>query len=267
MRLMDIGVNLIHPAFDRDREAVLRSARERGVSPLIITGTDEASSRSVREYAASLPGLCYATAGVHPHGAKNWGEGSGTVLRELAGNREVVAIGECGLDYNRDFSPRQAQRRCFEEQIRLAIELGLPLFLHERDAFADFSAILEQYRGKVKKMVVHCFTGTGEELFKYLDLGCHIGLTGWICDERRGRHLIPLVKEIPPDRLMLETDAPFLLPRSLPEQPRRSGRNESQYLPHIAAAAARYGGKDPEQLAEETYLTSLRFFGLEAGDP
>jgi TatD DNase family protein len=260
--LMDIGVNLMHPSFDQDREAVFRSARERGVSPLIITGTGEASSRTAREYAAAFPGRLYSTAGVHPHEAKNWGKESGAVLRELAAKPEVVALGECGLDYNRDFSPRKAQRCCFEEQILLAVELGLPLFLHERDAFADFSAILEQYRGEIKKMVVHCFTGTEEELLKYLELGCHIGITGWICDERRGRHLIPLLKRIPPDRLMLETDAPFLLPRSLPEKPRRSGRNESQYLPHIAAAAARYGGKEPEQLAEETYLTSLRFFGL-----
>jgi TatD DNase family protein len=263
---MDIGVNLMHRSFDRDREAVLRSAEERGVSPLIITGTDEKSSRTAREYAASFPGKLYATAGVHPHDAKGWGEGSGRALRELAAKPEVVAIGECGLDYNRDFSPRDAQRRCFEAQLRLAAELGLPLFLHEREAFADFSAILEHYRGKVKGMVVHCFTGTEGELFKYLELGCHIGITGWICDERRGRHLLPLIKKIPPDRLMLETDAPFLIPRSLPERPRRNGRNESQYLPHIAAAAARGGEKDPEQLARETYLTGCRFFGIKEGE-
>ncbi|MDR3166546.1 MAG: TatD family hydrolase [Treponema sp.] len=267
MRIMDIGVNLMHHSFDRDRELVLRSAEERGVSPLVITGTGEESSRAAREYAAAFPGSCYATAGVHPHGAKSWGDGSRAVLRELAESPEVVAIGECGLDYNRDFSPREVQRRCFEEQIRLALELGLPLFLHERDAFADFSAILKQYRGEIKKMVVHCFTGQGDELFKYLELGCHIGITGWICDERRGRHLIPLIKKIPPDRLMLETDAPFLLPRSLPEKPRRSGRNESQYLLHIAETAARYGGKEPEQLAKETYLTSRRFFGLDDKSP
>jgi TatD DNase family protein len=264
---MDIGVNLMHPSFDRDREAVLRSAEEQGVSPLIITGTDETGSRIAREYAASFPGRLYATAGVHPHGAKNWGAGSGAVLRELAAKPEVVAIGECGLDYNRDFSPRDAQRRCFEAQLRLAAELGLPLFLHERDAFADFSAILGQYRGEIKRMVVHCFTGTEGELFKYLELGCHIGITGWICDERRGRHLLPLIKKIPPDRLMLETDAPFLLPRSLPERPRRNGRNESRYLPYIASVVARWGEKESAQLAGETYLAGCRFFGINEGEP
>jgi TatD DNase family protein len=249
---------------------VVKNAAAAGVSPLIITGTSEESSREAAVYAARYPGKLYSTAGVHPHEARFWGASSPDVLREIAGRDCVAAIGECGLDYNRDFSPREAQRRCFEAQIGLARELALPLFLHERDAFKDFAAIMEAGRGTAPdtfNMVVHCFTGTGGELEKYLELGCYIGITGWICDERRGKHLGNLVKRIPPDRLLIETDAPFLIPRDL--DPRRgqsgkgrSGRNEPKYLPHIAGVIARNLDKSPEQVAAETYANSCRFFGI-----
>jgi TatD DNase family protein len=265
--LIDIGVNLMHKSFNPDREAVVENAAEAGVSPLIITGTGGESSREAADYAVKYPGKLYSTAGVHPHEAKTWGKAVLALIRETAGRKCVAAIGECGLDYNRDFSPREAQRRCFEAQIELAGELALPLFLHERDAFRDFAAILEARRRETLPAVVHCFTGTGEELEKYLDLECYIGITGWICDERRGNHLGDLVKRIPPDRLLLETDAPFLIPRDLgPRRERsgRSGRNEPKYLPHIAAVVARCLGKDPEQVAAETYANSRRFFGLAA---
>ncbi|MDR2184638.1 MAG: TatD family hydrolase [Treponema sp.] len=268
--LIDIGVNLMHRSFNADREQVIEAAEAAGVSPLIITGTSEESSREAldyaEKYAAGRPGKLYATAGVHPHNVKNCGPGTIAVLRSLAergaGTRRSagpVAVGECGLDYNRDFSPRPVQRKWFEEQIALAGELELPLFLHERDAFEDFAAILEGNRRVISKMAVHCFTGTAEELEKYLELDCYIGITGWICDERRGRHMGELVKKIPPDRLMIETDAPFLIPRDIP---RSGGRNEPKRLPHIAAVTARHLGKTPELLAEETFANSRRFFGI-----
>jgi TatD DNase family protein len=182
-------------------------------------------------------------------------------LRKLARRGEVAAIGECGLDYNRDYSPRHIQRRCFEAQLDLARELSLPLFLHERDAFDDFFAILRGNPGAGPGSVVHCFTGTEGELRAYLDLGCYIGITGWICDERRGRPLAELVKAIPPDRLLLETDAPFLIPRNLGEKV-RGGRNEPKYLPHIAGVVAQCLGKPPEQVARETAENSRRFFRI-----
>jgi TatD DNase family protein len=277
--LIDIGVNLMHRSFNADREGVIEAAEAAGVSPLIITGACEASSREAldyaEKYAAKRPGKLYATVGVHPHNAKSCGPGVIAALRSLAkqgtGTAQAAdtarrtglaaAIGECGLDYNRDFSPRPVQRKWFEKQIALAGELGLPLFLHERDAFEDFAAILERNRG-ISKMAVHCFTGTGGELEKYLELGCSIGVTGWICDERRGKHLGELVKKIPPDRLMIETDAPFLIPRDLDRRNGRSGRNEPKYLPHIAEAIARHLGKTPEALAEETFANTRRFFGI-----
>ena len=145
-------------------------------------------------------------------------------LREmvLSSPGKIAAVGECGLDYNRNFSPPEAQRKCFEDQLTLAAELGKPVFLHERDAFSDFSSILKQYRTSLPGAVVHCFTGGQTEaearfvLEAYLTIDCYIGITGWINDERRGSHLIPLLKTIPADRLLLETDAPYLLPRNLP---------------------------------------------------
>jgi TatD DNase family protein len=265
MRLIDIGINLMHASFNRDREEVIRKAEDAGVSPLIITGTGERSSRDAAEYAAAYsrerPGTLYATAGVHPHEARLCDDRTVANLRGLALEYRAAAIGECGLDYNRDFSPRDVQRAWFVKQIGLAAELGLPLFLHERDAFADFSAILEDCGKGVPKKVVHCFTGRREELEKYLDLGCYIGITGWICDERRGAHLGELAGHIPPDRLMIETDAPFLLPRDLPAKV-RNRRNEPKYLPHIAETIARLLGKDISRLAEETFANTREFFNL-----
>jgi TatD DNase family protein len=263
MRFIDIGINLMHSSFDRDREGVIRRAEEAGVSPLIITGTGEQSSREAARYAAAFSGegRLYTTAGVHPHEARFCGGGTIETLRDLALQYKAVAIGECGLDYNRDFSPRDVQRAWFIKQIELAAELGLPLFLHERDAFADFSAILKDCGKEAPKKVVHCFTGRREELETYLDLGCHIGITGWVCDERRGARLGELVREIPAGRLMLETDAPFLIPRDLPVKV-RDRRNEPAYLPHIAEAIARRQGKESGLLAEETFAAAKEFFSL-----
>ncbi|MDR2618999.1 MAG: TatD family hydrolase [Treponema sp.] len=266
MKLIDIGVNLTHPSFNRDREEVIEAAACAGVSPLIITGTGEkASSEALRfaaEYSEKKPGALYATAGVHPHEARFCGERTIETLRELALSYRALAIGECGLDYNRNFSPQDVQRKWFEKQIELAAELSLPLFLHERDASEDFTAILKNCGARVQAKVVHCFTGAGAELEKYLDLGCYIGLTGWICDERRGGHLESLVKKIPPGRIMIETDAPFILPRNLPEKV-RARRNEPKYLPHIAGTIARCLGRDPEDFAAETSATTRRFFGIQ----
>jgi TatD DNase family protein len=257
MRLIDIGVNLMSGAFDKDRDAVAAEAEAAGVSPFIITGSSVESSKAAALYAASR--RVYATAGVHPHNARFWDEEAAASIRRLAAPGEspsaVRAVGECGLDYNRNFSPRDKQLACFEDQIRLAIELGLPLFLHVRDAFEDFSALLGKYRRDLGRFVVHCFTGAGRELDMYLEAGAFIGITGWVCDERRGKHLIPLLKNIPPDRLLLETDAPYLLPRGLGK-----GRNEPKYLTHIAAFIAGHLGKPPDTLAAETYEAAGRFF-------
>jgi len=280
MKLIDIGINLMNSSYSRDRDEVIKAAAEAGVTPLVITGSGERSSLDAALYAsaynASHPGALYTTAGVHPHEARTCGNETIGLLRELAREESergsaggkstehksaIVAIGECGLDYNRDFSPRDVQRRWFVKQIELAAELSLPLFLHERDAFTDFSIILGEYSKAVPAAVVHCFTGTGEELDHYLSLGCYIGITGWICDERRGKHLRELIKNIPSGRLMLETDGPYLLPRDLPLKV-RNRRNEPRFLPHIAETVARCLDKDPAKLAKETFVNTKKFFGM-----
>ena len=261
----------MNSAYDRDREEVIKAATEAGVSPLIVTGCSERSSLDAALYASKYNSekgggknnILFTTAGVHPHEAKNCGNSTIEFLRELVREKTVVkAIGECGLDYDRDFSPRDVQRRWFTKQAELAAELSLPLFLHERDAFIDFSIILKEHIKAVPDAVVHCFTGTGDELEYYLSLGCYIGVTGWICDERRGKHLRELVKIIPPDRLLLETDGPYLLPRDLPFKVKNK-RNEPKFLPHIAETVAGCLGKEVSVVARETFANTKRFFCLE----
>ena len=261
--LIDIGVNLMSPAFNGDREEVIARAETAGVTTLIITGSSIESSTAASAYTAAHVS-CYSTAGVHPHNAKDWNADVRSRLRELISGPSsgaIVAAGECGLDYNRNFSPPEAQRKCFEQQLELAAELNMPVFLHERDASADFVPILKQYRTRLPGAVVHCFTGGAADLEACLTLDCYIGITGWICDERRGGGLIPLLPKIPADRLLLETDAPYLLPRNLPGKARgKSGRNEPCFLPHIAAFIAGILGKTPEQIAEETSANAVRLF-------
>lgn len=257
--IIDIGINLMHRSFHQDREQVVERALANRVTPLIITGTSLRSSEEGARYAGQHPGKLYATAGVHPHDAKHCDGDTLNRLKSLAVQPQVVAIGECGLDYNRDFSPREVQRRWFAEQVRLAQEMKMPLFLHEREASADFVSILKEQQ--VQQAVVHCFTGTRQELLTYLDLGWHIGITGWICDERRGKHLRELVRLVPLDRLMIETDAPFLTPRDLKQKP-ADGRNEPAYLTHILHTVARCLGKPADEVARATTATAVAFFGL-----
>ncbi len=257
--IVDIGINLMHRSFQQDREQVVERALAHQVTPLIITGTSLRSSEEAARYAGQYPCKLYATAGIHPHDAKHCNDSTLNRLKELAALPQVVAIGECGLDYNRDFSPREVQRRWFSEQVRLAQELNMPLFLHEREASADFTAILKEQQ--VQRAVVHCFTGTRQELAAYLEAGWHIGITGWICDERRGKHLRELVRLIPLDRLMLETDAPFLTPRDLKEKP-AEGRNEPVFLPHILRTVAQCLGKPAEEVAQATTATAHAFFSI-----
>jgi len=261
MQLIDIGANLTHDSFDRDREAVLQRARAAGVSQLVITGASREHSPRALALARAHPGLLFATAGVHPHHAVEYTEECDAEMRALLAQPEVVAVGECGLDYNRDFSPRPAQRRAFERQLQSAVDTGKPLFLHQRDAHADFMAIMKQFDGQLAAAVVHCFTGTREELFDYLDQDWHIGITGWLCDERRGAHLRELVPHIPSDRLMIETDAPYLLPRTLKPMP-KDRRNEPAFLAHIAEEVARDRGEEVAATAATTTATARAFFGL-----
>lgn len=264
--LIDIGANLSHDSFDADRAEVLARARAAGVTRFIVTGSDAAHSRKALTLSREHPGSLYATAGVHPHHAKDCTEATEGELRALLGHAETVAAGECGLDYFRNFSPPEVQRRVFEMQLGLAVESGKPVFLHQRDAHGDFMQILARYRPKLKRAVVHCFTGDATELKDYLALDCHIGITGWICDERRGAHLKECVGLIPTERLMLETDAPYLIPRDLKPKP-QTHRNEPMHLPHICQVVATCIGKSAAELAAETTRNAEVFFALPTSAP
>ncbi len=266
MQLIDIGANLTHDSFDRDRDAVLQRAREAGVTAMVVTGASREHSPLALELAQRHPGFLYATAGVHPHHAVEYTEECDAEMRALLAHPEVVAVGECGLDYFRDFSPRPAQRRAFERQLQIAADLAdagnpKPLFLHQRDAHADFLAVMKQFEGRIGAAVVHCFTGTREEMFDYLDRDWYIGITGWLCDERRGAHLRELVKHIPAERLMIETDAPYLLPRTLKPMP-KDRRNEPMFLAHIVEELARDRGEDVATSAAITTAAARAFFRL-----
>lgn len=261
--LIDIGVNLTGHAFDADREAVVARACNAGVGVMIVTGTDLEHSEAAARLAAARRGTLYATAGIHPHHAAECTDADMNRLADLAKSEGVVALGECGLDFNRNYAPRHAQERCFETQLELAVAMKLPVFLHQRDAHETFVAILGRHRAGLVDAVAHCFTGGPEEAAAYLDLDLHIGVTGWICDERRGQVLRAAVPHIPDERLMLETDAPYLLPRDLPDPP-RSRRNEPMFLPHICRAVARHRGQRESELAAITTQTARRFFRLPA---
>jgi len=261
MQLIDIGANLTHESFERDLDAVLERARAAGVVQMVVTGASREHSPMALELAQRHPGFLYATAGVHPHHAVEYTDECDAQMRALHAHPEVVAVGECGLDYNRDFSPRPAQRRAFERQLQLAADNGKPLFLHQRDAHDDFIAMMKNFDGRLGPAVVHCFTGERRELFDYLDRDWHIGITGWLCDERRGAHLRELVKHIPANRLMIETDAPYLLPRTLRPLP-KDRRNEPAFLAHIVEELARDRGEEAVLTAANATAATRAFFHL-----
>lgn len=261
MQLVDIGVNLTDDAFDQDRQQVLERAFQAGVSQLLLTGTSLAVSERASELCNTLPDRLFCTAGVHPHDAKHWHSSDSLKLKQLASACQVRAIGECGLDFNRDFSPRPQQQQCFEQQLQLAAELQLPVFIHEREASERLLEILRDYRDRLCGAVVHCFTADRTALYAYLDLDLHIGITGWVCDDRRGVELQGLVRDIPVGRLMLESDAPWLLPRTLQPRP-RNRRNEPAFLPEVARMLASCRDEPIEQLAAHTSATARQLFRL-----
>lgn len=261
IELVDVGVNLTNKALLRDLEGVMQRAAAAGVQRMAVTGTSIESSLAAIELCQRYPRRLVSTCGVHPHHASEWDDRSRSSLAEMARQGCVRAIGETGLDFNRNYSPQEAQEHAFRQQMELAAELKMPLFCHQRDAHQRFVALLGECRERLGRVVVHCFTDTREALLDYLDLDCYIGVTGWICDERRGRELQQLVGLIPENRLLLETDAPYLLPRDL--DPKPSNRvNEPAFLPHILARVARHRQQPDAALATQCLDNSRRFFEL-----
>ena len=258
---IDIGVNLTNKSLLADVDAVLQRAQQAGVTQMVVTGTSIAESQKAIELCERYPERLVSTCGIHPHHASDWDQDSYAQLCAMAQLDCVRAIGETGLDFNRNFSPPAAQEFSFQQQMALAAELHKPLFCHQRDAHARFVEMLREYRDQIDRVVVHCFTDTRAALIEYLDLDCYIGVTGWICDERRGLELRQLAKLIPADRILLETDAPYLLPRNLDPKP-ASRSNEPAHLPHILREVAGCQKRDPVDLARACLQNSRRFFDL-----
>lgn len=264
--LVDIGANLTHSSFQKDMDALLERSYNAGVTSLILTGTDQASIEAsielLQRYKGKdhLPRL-YATAGIHPHSASEWTAEAEQCVRHAIQESDVVASGECGLDFNRNYTPRDIQKKVFEAQLELAAENHMPLFLHERDAAPLMLDMLHSWRDDITNAVIHCFTGDKPTLHRYLDLDLYIGVTGWLCDERRGQTLREAVVDIPDNRLMIETDCPYLLPRDLPAKaPGR--RNEPSFLPWICETLAALRGVNVQTLAKTTTESARRFFSL-----
>jgi TatD DNase family protein len=259
--LIDIGANLTHASFAADLPYVMQRATAAGVRRQIVTGADVAGSRQALDLAARHPGVLWSTAGIHPHQAAGFETSQTAELAALLDDRCVVAVGECGLDYFRDLSPRPTQRKVFIAQLELALAVRKPVFLHQRDAHEDFVAILRDFQPVLAGGVAHCFTGGPAELEDYVQLGLCIGVTGWLCDERRGAALRDAVPLIPADRILLETDAPYLLPRDLMPKP-ATRRNEPAFLAHILQVVAALRGEEPLRLAAMSTGNAERLFQL-----
>jgi len=260
-KLVDIGANLTHESFRHDLSEVLEGARAAGIERLVVTGTDIDSSEAAADLAEKHKGFLFSTAGFHPHVANEYTENNFSIIKELLDKPHVIAIGETGLDFNRNYSPAEAQLHSFRQHLELACEIKKPLFLHQRDAHKEFLPLLQEYRSNLGQVVVHCFTDSKQALFDYLDQDAYIGITGWVCDERRGQELQQLVKDIPTDRLLIETDAPYLLPRNLRPKP-KSRRNEPKHLLQVLDTIAICVGKSVEQLASETRKNTRDCFGI-----
>ena len=259
--LVDIGVNLTNSRFDKDRDQVIQNALAAAVNRILITGTCQASSESALLLCQQYPELLACTAGVHPHDADNVSVNYLHQLTQLAKSSHVKAIGECGLDFNRNFSTPENQLNVFQQQVELAATLSLPLFLHQRDAFEPWLQILSPFVNKVPAMVTHCFTGDKQQLITCLDHGMYVGITGWLCDKKRGQELRDIVKYIPLDRLMIETDAPFLTPQNISPKP-KSSRNEPAYLAYIVEMLAQCTQYSIDQISQHSYQNACRVFKL-----
>ncbi len=255
-KFYDIGLNLFCRQFP-DPEKVIRDAAQCGVT-CILTGTNRRENEKIHVFVKEHP--VYGTAGIHPHNADSAKQEDFARMEQIASeNGKIVAIGECGLDYDRMFSTKENQIRCLEKHIALAEKLNKPLFLHERSAAADFQARFRRHPEICKRSVVHCFTGDRATAECYLSMGFYIGVTGWICDDRRAGKLREAVRAIPPERILLETDAPYLVPRNVPGLSRT---NVPENIVHVARELAKYMKISEEELIGAAKENTERLFGI-----
>ena len=254
----DIGANLTHESFHKDFITVIEDAKQNNIKKICITSTSIEDTKLSLELLKNDQNFFITTCGIHPHYADTFKESNIEEIKKLSAHPSVKAIGETGLDFNRNYSRKENQILCFESQIEVAQELRLPLFLHQRDAHKDFINCFNNIDLKVNA-VVHCFTGEKEEFYEYLDRGFWIGFTGWICDPVRGKHMIDLIANMPLERIMIETDSPYLLPKNLKIKGRR---NEPKFIVEVAKKIAELQNKSLEEITQIFFDNSQKFFNL-----
>ena len=250
--LTDTHAHLNDEAFDEDREILLSLLKGRGVSLVINCGCDVASSKKAIELSEKHDYI-YAAVGIHPHEAENAGENDLDEIRRLLEHERAVAIGEIGLDYHYDFSPRELQKEYFEKQIVLAKELDIPIIVHDREAHEDTLELLRKYK---PKGVLHCFSGSVESAKEIISLGMYIGLGGAVTF-KNARKPLEVAEFVPLDKLLLETDAPYMTP-----VPFRGKRNDSSLIPYTAIKIAEVKGIDPQTIADAANENGKRLFGI-----
>lgn len=265
--MIDIGANLAAKDFDADLQEVLQAGFEAGVGKVIITGSCFESipkaQKIIGDYKQEYKNRLFYTAGIHPHHSDEWNQNSRDFIKKFIQDEYCVATGEMGLDFFRNFVDKEIQIATFRAQLDLAIEVQKPIFIHERDASETMLKELKNRAGDLpKNIVIHCFTGNRMALEAYLEAGFYIGITGWICDPVRGAHLLDLVKIIPQDKIMIETDAPYLLPKTIKPKP-KSRRNEPKNLGFVAQKISDALEVDTQDFIDKTSANAIAFFGLD----
>jgi TatD DNase family protein len=258
MKLFDSHCHLDDKQYYRDFKRVLRRAEKAGVKCMLTVGVNQKSSSQAVALAESHPGI-YASVGVHPHDAGDCNSATLQFLIKLAENDSVKAWGEIGLDFNRMYSPREDQEGWLIQQLRAADAVDLPTIFHERDSQGRFLEILKAQTRKTRNGVVHCFSGNASELEQYLNLGLCIGITGIVTMKKRGETLRGMIPNIPLERLVIETDAPYLTPAP---QKNKTRRNEPAFVESVLLKIAEVRQQDPAELAEIIWDNTCRLYNI-----
>ena len=252
--MFDIGANLTSSHFSKDLDVVLNDSHKAGVEKICITSSNLDDVKNAKKITEKYKNLYYSV-GFHPHNAMDFKIEFLKDMSVYLNDPKAICLGEMGLDFNRNFSSKEEQILCFESQLSLANSISKPLFLHQRDAHEEFLSVLDNHKFN-QKLIVHCFTGNLSELEEYLKRDFYIGITGWVCDLKRGKELRECINQIPEDKLLIETDSPYLSPR------KKIRRNEPKFLIDVAEEVATLRNETKESIINSSYENSLNFFNL-----
>ena len=258
MNIFDSHCHLDDKSFDHDLDDIIIRAHKAHVKAIMIAGINLNTSQKAIQIANAYENI-YASVGVHPHNVKNCNVNMIDILKGLVKEPKVMAWGEIGLDFNRMYSPKQIQEDWFIRQLQAADELNLPLIFHERESQGRFIELLKQHPNPHRNAVVHCFGGNEKELAVYLEMGFYIGITGIITIKKRGRNLRRLARMIPAERVLVETDAPYLTPVPYKNKTRR---NEPAFVRNVLLTLARVRKEDPEKLAGIIWNNTHQLFNI-----